>query len=238
MKSSFGESNFYCHMRILIVEDNEKLASAIKRGLEQEGYAADYIMDGESGERRITAGIHDYDLVVLDIMLPGRDGITVCKNWRAEGITVPVLMLTAKDTTGDKIAGLDCGADDYMIKPFSFDELTARVRALLRRPKDALPIELTVQDISLNTATRKVIRAKKEIPLTLKEFMVLEYMMRRPNQVITRDELYDHAWDFAANALSNTVDVHIKNLRKKLNDKKRHEELLETIRGVGYRFKA
>lgn len=224
-------------MKILIIEDNEKLASAIKRGLEQEGFAADYLLDGESGEKRITFGIHDYDLVILDIMLPKRDGITVCKNWRENNITIPVLMLTAKDTTEDKIAGLDCGADDYLIKPFSFDELVARVRALLRRPKEILPEKLKVRDIVLDVNTRKVTRAGKEIPLALKEFMILEYMMRHPNQVITRDELYDHAWDFAANAFSNTVDVHIKNLRKKI-DFNYNEKLLETIRGVGYRLKA
>lgn len=225
-------------MRILIVEDNEKLASAIKRGLEQEGYAADYLLDGESGERRIALSPREYDLVILDLMLPKRDGVLVCKNWRAGNIDLPVLMLTAKDTTEDKIAGLDCGADDYMAKPFSFDELTARVRALLRRPKELVPSELSVRDISLNSATKRVIRAGREIELTLKEFMVLEYMMRHPNRVVTRDELYDHAWDFAANALSNTVDVHIKNLRKKLHNKKSHEELLETVRGVGYRLKS
>jgi len=224
-------------MKILIIEDNEKLASGIKRGLEQEGFAADYVLDGESGERRIELGMHDYDLVILDIMLPKKDGIAVCKDWRKANITIPVLMLTAKDTTEDKIIGLDSGADDYLIKPFLFDELTARVRALLRRPKEALPTELKIKDIILNTATRKVTRAGKEIPLTLKEFMVLEYLMRHPNKVVTRDELYDHAWDFAANAFSNTVDVHIKNLRKKI-DNKNHEKVLETIRGVGYRFKA
>ncbi|NCO98536.1 response regulator transcription factor, partial [bacterium] len=150
-------------------------------------------------------------------------GIAVCKDWRKANITIPVLMLTAKDTTEDKIIGLDSGADDYLIKPFSFDELTARVRALLRRPKEILPAELKTKDIILNTTTRKVTCAGKEIPLTLKEFMVLEYLMRHPNRVITRDELYDHAWDFAANAFSNTVDVHIKNLRRKIdyNDNER-----------------
>lgn len=223
-------------MKILIVEDNEKLASAIKRGLEQEGYAADYLLDGESGERRIQFGLHDYDLVILDIMLPQKDGIAVCKDWRKADITIPVLMLTAKDAIEDKIAGLDCGADDYLVKPFSFDELTARVRALLRRPKETMPLELKIKDLVLNTTTRKVAREGKEIPLTLKEFMVLEYLMRNPNRVVTRDELYDHAWDFAANALSNTIDVHIKNVRGKI-DRGRREKLLETIRGIGYRLK-
>lgn len=224
------------NMKLLIIEDNEKLATAIKRGLELEGFAADYLLDGESGERRVAMGLHDYDLVILDIMLPKKDGIAVCKNWRENNITIPVLMLTAKDATEDKVAGLDYGADDYLVKPFSFDELVARVRALLRRPKETVPIELKVKDIILNTNTRKVTRRGKEIPLTLKEFMVLEYLMRHVNQVITRDELYDHAWDFAANAFSNTVDVHIKNLRKKIDNY--HEKILETIRGVGYRLKA
>lgn len=224
-------------MKIFIIEDNEKLASGIKQGLEQEGYAADYVLDGESGARRIELGMGDYDLVILDIMLPKKDGVSVLRDWRKANITIPVLMLTAKDTTEDKIIGLDCGADDYLIKPFSFDELTARIRALLRRPKYALPVELKIRDVVLNTATRKMTCAGKAIPLTLKEFMVLEYLMRNPNKVITRDELYDHAWDFAANAFSNTVDVHIKNVRKKI-DYNRHEKLLETIRGVGYRFKA
>lgn len=224
-------------MKILIIEDNEKLASGIKRGLEQEGYAVDYVLDGESGARRIEFGAHDYDLVILDIMLPGKDGVSVLRDWRKTGITIPVLMLTAKDATEDKIAGLDSGADDYLIKPFSFEELGARIRALLRRPKEALPAELKIRDIVLNTATRKVTRAGKEIPFTLKEYMVLEYLMRFPNKVITRDELYDHAWDFAANPFSNTVDVHIKNLRRKI-DYHNHEKILETIRGVGYRLKA
>ncbi len=224
-------------MKILLIEDNEKLASGIKRGLEQEGYAADYVLDGESGERRIEFGTHDYDLAILDIMLPKKDGIAVCKDWRKANIAIPVLMLTAKDATEDKIAGLDCGADDYLIKPFSFDELLARIRALLRRPKEILPAELKVKNLVLNTTNRDVARAGKVISLTLKEFMVLEYLIRHPNRVITRDELYDHAWDFAANAFSNTIDVHIKNLRKKI-DYGHHEKLLETIRGVGYRFKA
>ncbi len=224
-------------MKILIIEDNETLASGIQQGLVQEGYAADYVLDGESGARRIGFGMHDYDAVILDIMLPKKDGISVCKDWRNANITIPVLMLTAKDTTEDTIVGLDCGADDYLIKPFSFDELTARIRALLRRPAAMVPDEFTIKDITLHTGTRRVTCAGKEVPLTLKEFMVLEYLMRHPNKVVTRDELYDHAWDFAANAMSNTVDVHIKNLRKKIAHGN-NEKVLETIRGVGYRLKA
>ncbi len=222
-------------MKILIIEDNEKLAAGIKKGLEQEGYVADYLMDGESGFRRIEFGSHDYDVVILDIMLPGKDGVSVCKGWRAKNISIPVLMLTARDTMRDKINGLDSGADDYLIKPFSFDELIARIRALLRRPREVIPVVIHMGDVVLDIHTRKVTHAGKEIPLTLKEFMVLEYLMRHPSQVITRDELYAHAWDFAANTLSNTVDVHIKNLRKKIGIT-HGTPTLETVRGVGYRL--
>jgi DNA-binding response OmpR family regulator len=223
-------------MKILIIEDNEKLAKSIKKGLEQEGFAADYLLDGESGESRLLVSHADYDVVILDLMLPKKDGIAVCQKIREENITIPVLMLTAKDTVENKVLGLDTGADDYLIKPFAFKELIARIRVLLRRPQEILPKELQIDDLVLNTSTRTASRGDKNISLTLKEFMVLEYMMRNPNQIITRDQLYDHAWDFANNAFSNTVDVHIKNLRKKV-DNGHSEKLLETIRGVGYRIK-
>ncbi len=223
-------------MKILIIEDNKKLALGIKRGLEQESYVADYVLDGAAGERQIELNRDNYDLVILDIMLPEKDGITICRNWRKANIAIPVLMLTAKDAVEDKIGGLDCGADDYLTKPFLFDELTARIRALLRRPKETLPVELKVKDIVLNTATRKVTRAGEEFVLTFKEFMILEYFMRHSGRVVTRDQLYDHAWDFSADAFSNTVDVHIKNLRKKI-DYNNNEKLLETVRGLGYRLR-
>lgn len=223
-------------MKILIIEDNEKLAKSIKKGLEQEGFAADYLLDGELGESRLLVSHADYDAVILDLMLPKKDGIAVCQKIREENITIPVLMLTAKDTVENKVLGLDTGADDYLIKPFAFKELIARIRVLLRRPQEILPKELKIKDLVLDTSTRTISRGGKSIALTLKEFMVLEYMMRNPNQVITRDQLYDHAWDFANNAFSNTVDVHVKNLRKKI-DNGHSEKLLETIRGVGYRIK-
>lgn len=224
-------------MKILIVEDEEKLATSIKRGLEQEGYAVDYVLDGEAGQRRLEMSPEDYDLVILDVMMPKRDGITVCKNLREKQIVIPVLMLTARDTVSDKITGLDSGADDYLIKPFDFDELVARVRALLRRPKETLPIELKAKDITLNTITRKVLCNHKEAILTLKEFALLEYFMRHPNQVLSREQLLSHAWDFAFDSFSNVVDVHMKNLRRKI-DTNHREKLFETIRGVGYRLKA
>lgn len=223
-------------MRILIVEDEEKLALSLKKGLEKEGFAVDYIMDGEAGERRIVISHKDYDLIILDLMLPGKDGFQICKSVREQQITTPILVLTARDATDDKVAALDAGADDYLVKPFSFEELMARVRALLRRPEQALPNELVVKDLKLDTTTRKVTRKGKEINLTLKEFNLLEYLMRHADQVLTREQILDHLWDFAFDSFSNVVDVHIKNLRKKI-DGNHHEKLLETIRGVGYRIK-
>lgn len=236
----FTFSSFLCYsiqtMRILVVEDNEKLARSIKKGLEQEGYAVDHISDGEAAERRIELHSSDYDLVILDLMLPGRDGLTICASWRRASIMLPVIMLTAKDTNEDKVLGLDCGADDYLVKPFSFEELLARIRALLRRPALVMPLELSRHGISLNSSTRKVTYFNKEISLTLKEYSLLEYFMRHPGQVLTREQIIASLWDFAFDSLSNIVDVHVKNLRTKFrkNDGKR---LFETIHGVGYRFK-
>ena len=223
-------------MRVLIVEDEEKLAQSLKKGLEKEGYAVDYVMDGEAGQRRIEVSHKDYDAVVLDLMLPKKDGFEVAKAVRSADIKIPILVLTARDATDDKVQALDAGADDYLVKPFSIQELMARLRALLRRPEQALPIELTVRDLRLNTTTRKVYRQDEEIVLTLKEFGLLEYLMRHPNQVLTREQILDHLWDFAFDSFSNVVDVHMKNLRKKI-DGQHSEKLLETIRGVGYRIK-
>jgi DNA-binding response OmpR family regulator len=166
-------------------------------------------------------------------MLLGKDGVSVCNNWRESGIVIPVLMLTALDTTDDKVVGLDAGADDYLAKPFAFKELLARIHALLRRPKQSFPDILTSGNINVNTTSRIVTYKNKIISLTLKEFMVLEYLMRNVKKVITRDELYSHAWDFADSSFSNTVDVHIKNLRKKIKD---NGKIIQTIRGVGYKM--
>jgi DNA-binding response OmpR family regulator len=222
-------------MRILIIEDQKKLAASLKEGLEQKGFAADYVLDGESGQRRVELKRSDYDALILDIGLPKRDGITVCKNLRKENIVIPILMLTARDTVENKILGLDSGADDYLIKPFSFDELVARLRALLRRPQHSLPVELKVRDLTLNTATRKIFRGKFPITLTLKEFAILEHFMRHPGQVISREQILQHAWDFAFDSFSNVVDVHMTNLRKKI-DNPHHEKLFKTIRGLGYQL--
>jgi len=222
-------------MKILIAEDNEKLAALLKKGLESKGYAADCVIDGEEAQTRIELGHEDYDLVILDLMMPKKSGFEVCQNVRNSKIFIPILILTARDSTNDKISALDMGADDYLVKPFSFKELLARIRALMRRPKKSLPAELKTRDIVLNPATRKVLRKGQEIKLTLKEFSLLEYLMRHPNQVINREQILDNMWDFGFDSFSNIIDVHIKNLRKKLEDSKK-ENLLETIRGVGYKL--
>jgi DNA-binding response OmpR family regulator len=220
-------------MKILVVEDNKKLAENLKQGLMQEGYAVDIIEEGLTAERRILINRDEYDLVVLDRMLPGKDGMLICHTWRENEIDIPVLMLTALSTTDDKVVGLNAGADDYLAKPFAFKELLARIHALLRRPKQSSPLILTVKDISINTISRIVTYKDKPVSLTLKEFMVLEYMMRNLNKVVTRDELYSHAWDFADSSFSNTVDVHIKNLRRKIHD---NGKIIQTVRGVGYKM--
>lgn len=224
-------------MRLLLVEDEQKLAQALKKGLEQDGYAVDVLGDGASAERRILINHWDYDLILLDVMLPIRDGVSVCKNVRDKGIKVPILMLTAKDSVQDRIIGLDAGADDYLVKPFDFSELESRIRALLRRPNEALPIELKVRGLTLNTVTQRVFLGKNEISLTQKEFAILEYFMRQPGRVISRDQILAHAWGFDFDSFSNVVDVHLKNLRKKLNDTENAPDI-ETVRGLGYRLTA
>jgi len=222
-------------MKILIVEDNKKLAENLKQGLTQEGYAVDLIEDGVIAEDRILMNRDEYDLIVLDRMLPSKDGVSICNSWRDNGVIIPILMLTALSTTEDKVLGLDAGADDYLTKPFAFKELLARIHALLRRPKQSIPSVLMSGNININTTTRIVTYKNKQISLTLKEFMVLEYFMRNVNKVITRDELYSHAWDFVDSSFSNTVDVHIKNLRKKFND---NSKIIQTIRGIGYKMES
>ena len=221
-------------MRILIIEDQEKLANSIKKGLENLGYAVDAVYDGKSGLRRIFAAPEDFDLIILDIMLPELDGISLCKKIRNEHIMTPVLMLTAKDTLDDKINGLDVGADDYLVKPFEFDELTARIRALLRRPTIALATEMTGAGIILDTIKHMVTKDGKNIKVTSKEFSILELLLRNKDQVLSRDKIIAHVWDFNYDTFSNIVDVHIKNLRRKLQSKK--ENIFETIHGIGYRF--
>ncbi len=224
-------------MRIVILEDDEAINKALKMTLEKDGYAVDSFTDGEKGERHIILNHSNYDLIILDIMMPGRNGIEICNKVREKSIATPILMLTGLSNAEDKVAALDAGADDYLTKPFSVEELSARVRALLRRPKQVLPSKLQMGDLSVESSTRKVFCGDKEILLTLKEFRILEYLIRNSNQVVTRDQILDHVWDFEFNSFSNIVDVHINNLRKKLQ-KAGSQTTLETIRGVGYQIKS
>lgn len=223
-------------MRILVVEDEEKLAKSLKVGLEHNGYAVDTITNGEKAFKRISVNHIDYDLIILDLMLPDMDGLDITKGLRERNITTPILVLTARDETDRKVELLLAGADDYLVKPFSFNELLARIKAIFRRPSTALPNVLSLYDIELDSPAMKVKKDGKPILLTLKEFMLLEHFMRNPGKVINREELLSHLWDFNYSSFSNVVDVHVKNLRKKICWGET-EGVLETIRGVGYRFK-
>ena len=222
-------------MRILIVDDDRRLCAIIKRGLLEEGYAVDLAYDGEEGE--YLAEVNPYDLIILDIMLPGKDGIQICNELRARRVNTPILMLTAKDAVEDRIRGLDTGADDYLVKPFAFSELLARIRALLRRDGMSRSPELKVGDLTLDTITRHVRRGQRSIELTTKEYVVLEYLMRHPDAVVTRTMIEEHAWDYDFDSLSNLVDVYINRLRRKI-DNKGEESLIQTVRGAGYRLRA
>jgi len=224
-------------MKILLVEDEQKLSAALSKGLSIEGYTVDVIADGKKALTRISLHRSDYDLIILDLMLPSMDGLEICKQVREWNITVPILVLTARAETDTKVQLLTSGADDYLVKPFSFAELVARMRALMRRPTEKLPEKLVIGTIELDPGSRKVTREGKEVPLTLKEFGLLEYFMRHPNQVVNREDLLNHLWDFNYAGFSNVVDVHVKNLRRKLSDGDRGE-LLETVRGIGYRLAA
>ena len=221
-------------MRILVVDDDRRLCSVIKRGLLEETYAVDVAYDGEEGE--YMGEVNPYDLIILDIMMPKKDGIEMCKELRSKRINTPILMLTAKDAVEDRVRGLDAGADDYMVKPFSFNELLARVRALLRREAITKSPEIKLGDLVLNTLTREVRRGDRTIELTTKEYVILEYFMRHHNVVVTRTMLEEHAWDYDFDSLSNLIDVYIRRLRRKLDDNE-NESVLQTVRGAGYRLK-
>ncbi len=222
-------------MRVLVVEDERRLASIIKRGLLEEGYSVDTAYDGE--EAQYMAETTAYDIIVLDIMLPKKDGVAVCKELRDNKMNAPILMLTAKDSVEDKVRGLDSGADDYMVKPFAFSELLARIRALLRREASSKTSRLNVGDLVMDTLTREVWRGSKKVELTSKEHSILEFFMRHPNMVITRTMLEENAWDYEFDSLSNIIDVYIRRLRSKI-DGKGEDSLIQTVRGAGYRLKA
>jgi heavy metal response regulator len=218
-------------MRILLVEDDPDLAQFVRKGLKEERYAVDLATDGEEGLR--LAQDNPYDLLILDIMLPRLDGLTVCRRLRQTGVTAPVLLLTARTGVQDKVAGLDTGADDYLTKPFAFAELLARVRALLRRGGPQQPARLTAGDLELDPAAHRVWRAGREIPLTSKEYALLEFLMRNKNRVLTRTAIIEHVWDISYDPMTNIVDVHIRALRTKI-DRDFSPPLITTVRGAGY----
>ncbi len=219
-------------VRLLVVEDDRSLANVLVRALTEEGHAVDH--EATVAGAAEATDVHRYDLVVLDLGLPDGDGLEVCRRLTARGDRPPILLLTARDDLSDKVAGLDAGADDYLTKPFAYPELAARVRALLRRPREAAPPVLAVDDVRLDPAAHTVWRGAIMIPLTAREFSLLEYLLRRPGEVCRRTDLLEHVWDANYDGLSNVVDVHIANLRRKLALPGR-PEIIETVRGVGYR---
>ena len=221
-------------MRVLIVEDEPRMAGLVRRGVVEEGHAADVAAQGEDAVWMAEA--HPYDAIVLDVMLPGWDGYETCRRLRHGGVWTPVLMLTARDAVEDRVAGLDAGADDYLIKPFSLAELLARLRALARRGGVERPTDLVVGDLRLDPAARRVWRAETEVALSPKEFALLETFMRRPGQVLSRLQLLEHAWDFAYENRSNVIDVYVRYLREKL-DRPFGRASFETVRGAGYRLR-
>lgn len=221
-------------MRILIVEDERKIANSIKKGLEQEKYAVDIAFNAITGYD--LASEEEYDVIVLDLMLPDGNGLEICTRLRKNNNSTPILILTAKGQIKDKIEGLNSGADDYLTKPFSFEELLARLRALSRRPKKSLNNSLKVLDLSLNTQTYEVKRQDKKLNLSSKEFSLLEYLMRHPGQILKKQNIINHVWDYDSDILPNTVEVTIRNLRKKIDYPFKKKPLIHTIRGFGYKI--
>jgi len=222
-------------MRILVIEDERRIARNIKEGLEQEHYAVDLAYDGLEGYD-LAAG-EEYEVIILDLMLPKMDGMTLCRKLREEKITTPILILTAKGQTKDKIEGLNAGADDYLTKPFSFEELLARLRVLTRRPKNSLGEVLAVGDLRLDSKNYQVEKGGREINLTAKEFALLEYLMRNAGLILSKEQIIAHVWNYEADILLNTVEVYIRNLRKKLRDTGKGEKaLIKTRRGFGYQL--
>ncbi|HEY5901839.1 MAG TPA: response regulator transcription factor [Anaerolineales bacterium] len=221
-------------MRLLLVEDNRRLSDSLRRSLEDDGYAVDVAYDGQEGEE--LAEMVPYSLIILDVMLPIRDGIEVCRALRNRRNATPVIMLTARDGLDDRILGLDSGADDYLVKPFELDELRARIRALLRRESHDKSGLITVGDLVLDPATHFVERAGRRIDLTSREYSLLEYLMRNPNRLITRQMAEDQLWNYDAPVASNVIDVYVRRLRSKIDDPF-DEKLIETVRGSGYRLR-
>jgi heavy metal response regulator len=221
-------------MRILVIEDEVKIAQFIKRGLKEEGYAVDVSNDGEEGHFLLSS--NEYDAIILDIMLPKIDGLTLCRTLRKEGNQTPIIMLTAKDTVKDKVKGLDSGADDYLPKPFAFEELLARVRVLLRKKDSRVQTQLKVEDLVLDLLTHKVTRGDREIDLTVKEYALLEYLMRNAGNIVTRTMISEHVWDINFDTFTNVIDVYINYLRNKV-DTGFADKMIHTVRGKGYLLK-
>ncbi len=219
-------------MRILVIEDEHRIAQALRQGLEQEAYAVDNCYDGNEGLR--TALADDYDIILLDVMLPGMDGIALCRQLRQQSVHTPVLLLTAKGQADDIVRGLDAGADDYLAKPFSFEVLLARVRALLRRPHDTQSDTLVIADLTLDPSSRQVSRAGQPIQLSAKEYGILDYLMRNQGRVVSKNNIITHVWDFDADVLPNNVEVFIAYLRAKVDKPFDAAPLIKTVRGFGY----
>ncbi len=220
-------------MKLLVVEDDRAISDALREGLEDESYAVDVAYDGDEGYR--SASADEYDVIILDVMMPEMNGYEVCRKLRAEGNTTPILMLTAKDQAQDIVEGLDGGADDYLPKPFNFDVLLARVRALLRRPNEKQAEVLQVADLTLDPSTKAITRAGQNISLTSKEYAILEYLMRNPGKVISKDKFIAHVWDFDADILPNTVEQFVMFVRRKV-DKPFDTKLIKTVPGFGYKI--
>lgn len=222
-------------MKVLVVDDEVRISQAIKQGLEQDGYAVDLAHDGEDGYNAARAD--EYDAIVLDVMMPEMNGFEVAKKLRDDGDKTPILMLTAKDQSRDVVEGLDSGADDYLVKPFSFEVLSARIRALMRRPHDVIDNVLAVQDLEMDVANHIVKRAGKDIKLSNKEFGILEYLLRNKNRILSKSNIMTHVWDFDADILPNNVEVFINYLRGKIDKPFKGEPLIQTVRGFGYVIK-
>jgi len=218
-------------MKILVVEDEKRVTQFIRKGLKEEGHAVDAAYDGEEGG--FLAEVNDYDLIILDLMLPKKNGIAMCREIRDRGVVTPVLMLTARDSVEDKVRGLDAGADDYLVKPFAFKELLARVRALLRRRSEVKTPTLKIADLELDPISRRVTRSGKPIRLTTKEYALLEYMLRNPRKVLSRTLIGEHVWDMNFDPESNVIDVYVSHLRSKV-DRGFELSLIHTLRGQGY----
>lgn len=219
-------------MRILVVEDEPKLNKGIVKGLKNHGYAVDFAYEGQAGET--LARENPYDVIVLDVMMPRQDGLTMCRNLRQDGVTTPILFLTARDTVDDKVIGLNEGGDDYLVKPFSFAELTARIRSLLRRPAGMIADAIQLDSLTLDTQVQRLTVEEEEIMLTRREYALLEFLLRNKDRVVSQEDILDHVWDNFYESRSNVVNVHMRNLRKKLPPA--YAKRIQTIHGKGYRI--